>query len=68
MRKQETITGMTFFDFVDAIRIIFDQPECNLKELLDKIQQARYAEKVMEITRKVTEEMQNEKARKKGKK
>ena len=55
MRKQETITGMTFFDFVDAIRIIFDQPECNLKELLGKIQQARFAEKVLEYTKSVKE-------------
>ena len=55
MRKKETITGMTFVEFVDAIRIIFDQPECTLKELIGKIQQARYAEKVIEYAKSVKE-------------
>ena len=63
--KKETIDSM---GFIEKVRSIFDQPECTLKELLDQVQQARYAQKVMEITRKVTEDMQNEKARKKGSK
>ena len=53
--NMETIESMGFIEFVDSIRSIFDQPDGTLNDLLDRIQQARYAEKVIEYAKTVEE-------------
>jgi hypothetical protein len=55
MSTENKIDGVSFFEFVETVRLIFNKPEGNLKDLLERLQLARNLEQVHRISGKEVE-------------